>query len=289
MARAAHLLLDDDPKIFQDPLAFSLSGVESEAALLAIHGATHADLARRVTPEPAQARARYLRYFRAFATLRQRYTEEALGQALERGVAQYVILGAGLDSFAYRRRDLAGVVRVFEVDHAATQQWKRVRLQELHIALPSNLTFVPLDFERQTLADGLLAGGHRPELPTFFSWVGVTMYLTEAAVFETLRYVASLAPGSEIVFQYVLPAALLDDEGRQLLAHIQTNVAAQGEPFVTLFAPTTLAARVRDLGFTQVWDFGPEEADAHYFAGRTDGLRTPPHTHLMKARVGNVS
>src|SRR5262249_30634293 len=108
MARAAHLLLDDDPKIFQDHLAFSLSGVESEAALLAIHGATQADLARRITLEPTQARARYFRYFRAFATLRQRYTEEALGKALERGVAQYVILGAGLDSFAYRRRDLAG-------------------------------------------------------------------------------------------------------------------------------------------------------------------------------------
>src|SRR5262249_27651154 len=100
---------------------------------------------------------------------RQRYIEEALGQALERGVAQYVILGAGLDTFAYRRRDLVEVVRVFEVDHPATQQWKRGRLRALHIDLPSNLTLAPLDFERQTLADGLRGGGHRPELPTFFS------------------------------------------------------------------------------------------------------------------------
>jgi len=272
IARAAHLLLDDDPKIFQDPLAFSLSGVESEAALLATHEATPAGHA-----------------LRAFATLRQRYTEEALGDALARGVAQYVMLGAGLDSFAYRRRDLADVVRVFEVDHPATQQWKRARLRALHIALPSNLTFVPLDFEQHTLAEGVQAGGLRPEIPTFVSWLGVTMYLTDAAVFETLRYVASLAPGSEIVFQYVLPEPLLNDEGRQLLATIQANVAARGEPFVTLFEPTTLAARVQELGFTQVWDFGPEEADARYFAGRTDGLHTPPHTHLMKARVGNVS
>jgi methyltransferase (TIGR00027 family) len=284
--RAAHLLLDEDPKIFQDPLALCLSGAENEAALLATYEATLADVARRSTPEHAQA---YARYSRANMVMRQRYTEEALGHALERGVAQYVILGAGLDSFAYRRRDLGAVVRVFEVDHPATQQWKRARLQALHLEFPSNLTLVPLDFEQHSLAEGLHAGGHRPEQPTFFSWLGVTMYLTDAAVFETLRYVASLAPGTEIVFQYVVPATLLTDEGRQMLASIQTNVASRGEPFVRTFEPTALAARVQAIGFTQVWDFGPEEADAHYFAGRTDGLRTPPHSHLMKAHVGNVS
>ena len=135
--------------------------------------------------------------------MRQRYTEDELGKALERGVGQYVILGAGLDSFAYRRPDLAGVVRVFEVDHPATQQWKRARLQELNITPPSNLTFVPVDFEQQTLAEGLRAGGHRPELPTFVSWLGVTTYLTEAAVFETLRYVASLAPAARLSWSTV--------------------------------------------------------------------------------------
>jgi methyltransferase (TIGR00027 family) len=284
--RAAHLLLDEDPKIFQDPLALRLSGAESAAALLATYEAMLADVARRSTPEHAQT---YARYSRANMVMRQRYTEEALGQALERGVAQYVILGAGLDSFAYRRRDLGAVVHVFEVDHPATQQWKRARLQALHLELPSNLTFVPLDFEQHTLADGLHGGGHRPESPTFFSWLGVTMYLTDAAVFETLRYVASLAPGSEIVFQYVVPETLLTDEGRQLLASIQANVASRGEPLVRAFEPTALAARVQALGFTQIWDFGPEEADAQYFAGRTDGLRTPPHSHLMKARVGSVA
>jgi methyltransferase (TIGR00027 family) len=101
--------------------------------------------------------------------MRQRYTEDELGKALARGLAQYVILGAGLDSFAYRRPDLATTLRIFEVDHPAMQQWKRARLRELHIPLPSNLTFVPLDFEQQTLTDGLQAGGHRSELPTFVS------------------------------------------------------------------------------------------------------------------------
>jgi O-methyltransferase involved in polyketide biosynthesis len=154
-------------------------------------------------------------------------------------------------------------------------------LRELHIALPSNLTFVPLDFEQHTLADGLHAGGRRPELSTFVSWLGVTYYLTEEAVFTTLRYVASLAPGSEIVFQYFLPEALFDDENRRLLALWKARRASVGEPVLSQFEPTTLATRMRECGFTQVWDVGPEALDARYFAGRTDGLRASPHAHLM--------
>jgi methyltransferase (TIGR00027 family) len=286
MARAAHVVLDEDPKIFQDSLALRLSGIESEAALHAALEAMQAELARRSTPEIAQNLSAY---GRAIVAMRQRYTEDELDKAVERGVAQYVILGAGLDSFAYRRPDLATTLRIFEVDHPATQQWKRARLQELHIDLPSNLTFIPLNFEQQTLAEGLRAGGHRPELPTFVSWLGVTMYLTEEAVFETLRYVASLAPGSEIVFEYGIVDSLLDGENRQLVAVLKALVAARGEPVLSLFEPVTLAARVKELGFAQVWDLGPEEATARYFAGRTDGLRTPPHLHLMKARVGSGS
>jgi methyltransferase (TIGR00027 family) len=272
MIRAAHLLWDDAPKIFQDPLALGLSGVESPGALQATLRARQA--------EP---------YNYAGVLVRQRYAEDELATAMRRGVGQYVILGAGLDSFAYRRPDLATLLRVFEVDHPATQQWKRARLGALSVNLPSNLTFIPLDFEQHTLADGLPTGGHRPELPTFFSWLGVTHYLTEEAVFTTLRYVASLASGSEIVFQYFLPEALFDDENRRLLALWKERRASVGEPVLSQFEPTTLAARVRECGFTQVWDVGPEELDARYFAGRTDGLRASPHSHLMKARVGSVT
>jgi methyltransferase (TIGR00027 family) len=260
--RAAHLVLDDDPKIFRDHLALDLSGVENEAALLATVGEMEAVIARRSTPEFARAVARYVR---ANAAMRQRYTEDKLEKAVKRGVVQYVILGAGLDSFAYRRRDLAAVLEIFEVDHPATQRWKRTRLQELNVTFPGNLTFVSVDFERQTLADALRAGCHRPELPTFVSWLGVSMYLTEAAVFETLRYVASLAPGSEIVFQYSLPESLLDEESRRLVASIKTTAALGGEPWLSQFEPATLKARLKKLGFTQVWDLGPEEADARFF------------------------
>lgn len=286
MQRAGHLLWDEAPKIFQDTLALDLSGVESTGALQARLAAMQAEQARRSTPEVAQAQ---FRYGRASVTVRQRYAEDALDEAVERGVGQYVILGAGLDSFAYRRSDLASVLRVFEVDHPTTQQWKRARLRELHVTHPSNLTFIPIDFEQHTLADGLHAGGHRPDLPTFFSWLGVTHYLTAEAVFTTLRYVASLAAGSEIVFQYFLPESLCDDEHRPLLALWKAGRGSHGEPVLSLFEPSDLAARVRDLGFTQVWDVGPEEADARYCAGRTDGLRVYPHMHLMKARVGGVA
>lgn len=194
--------------------------------------------------------------------MRQRYAEDELVTAVQRGVGQYVILGAGLDSFAYRRPDLHTLLRVFEVDRPATQQWKHARLRELAVPLPSNLTFISLDFEWHTMADGLLAGGHRPELPTFFSWLGVTHYLTAEAVFTTLRYVASLAPGSEIVFQYFLPEALFDDENRRLLAWWKARRASVGEPVLSQFEPTTLATRMQEFGFTQVWDVRPEELDA---------------------------
>ena len=286
MLRAAHLLRDEEPKILRDDFALGLSGVESEAALRAALERMQAEFARQANPELAHSLVRHLR---ASVTMRSRYTEDELSKAIARGINQYVILGAGLDSFAYRRRDLAGVVRVFEVDHPATQQWKRRRLQELQIALPPNLTFIPINFEQQTLSEALQAGGYCPQEPAFFSWLGVTGYLTEEAIFKTLREVASAAPGSEIVFGYGVRETLLDEESRQMRKVLKEGVAAQGEPTLSLFEPTNLAAQVRALGFAQVWDFGPEAANAHYFAGRADGLRVAPLTRLMKARVGNGS
>ena len=173
------------------------------------------------------------------------------------------------------------------MDHPATRQWKRARLRELQIAPPSNLVFVPLDFETHTLAEALRAGGYRPKEAAFFSWLGTTRYLTEESVFRTLRDVASVsAPGSEIVFDYSVPDEFLDEEGRQFLAVLKGFGAASGEPWLSLFAPASLAARVEEVGFAEVWDFSPEEANARYFAGRMDGLRVPSISHLMKARVG---
>src|SRR5262249_31119079 len=152
-------------------------------------------------------------------------------------------------------------------------------------ALPPNLTFIPINFEQQTLSEALRdAGDYCLKEPAFFSWLGVTGYLTEEAIFKTLREVATAAPGSEIVFGYGVQEALLDEESRQMRAVIKVGVAAQGEPILSLFEPTSLAAQVKEVGFAQVWDFGPEAANAHYFAGRIDGLRVAPLNHLMKAQ-----
>jgi methyltransferase (TIGR00027 family) len=282
MLRAAHLLLDDEPKILRDDFASNFSGVENEAALRAALDTMRANFAQRANPELVHS---LLQHLRASVTMRSRYTEDELSKAIARGVRQYVILGAGLDSFAYRRRDLAEVLRVFEVDHPATQQWKRARLRELQIELPPNLTFISINFEQQTLTEALQAGGYRPEEPVFFSWLGVIGYLTEEATFKTLREVVAAAPGSEIVFGYGVQESLLDEECRQMRALVKAGVAAQGEPILSLFEPTSLAARVKELGFAQVWDFGPEEANAQYFADRVDRLRVANLNHLMKARV----
>lgn len=246
MMRAAHLLLDDEPKILQDDFALRLSGFENEAALRAALNTLLAEISHHSSPELAQA---LFRYGRTFVVLRNRYAEDELSQAIARGVSQYVILGAGLDSFAYRRPDLESVIQVFEVDHPATQHWKQARLHALTIPLPHNLTFVPLDFEQQTLMDALERSSYQLQEPAFFSWLGVTEFLTEDAVFRTLKEVAALAPGSEIVFQYSLPEVLMNVEARPIIAEIKATSAARGEPWLSLFEPGSLAARVKAVGF----------------------------------------
>jgi methyltransferase (TIGR00027 family) len=170
MDRAAHLLWDDSPKIFEDTFALTLSGCVDEAALRAGLDTRSAALTAIAGPNVAQAA---FMFARSLAAVRARYVEDELAEAIKRGVAQYVILGAGLDSFAYRRLDLANALRVFEVDHPATQAWNRARLHELDLATPPNLVFVPLDFKKQSLIESLGLSGHRPDTPGFFSWLGV--------------------------------------------------------------------------------------------------------------------
>jgi methyltransferase (TIGR00027 family) len=282
--RAAHVLLDDEPKILRDDLALELSGVANEAALRMALERVQTEMAQQTTPELAQS---FLRLGRGLAVWRSRYVEDELEKALRRGVTQYVILGAGLDSFAYRRRDITKVVRVFEVDHPATQHWKRTRLQALGVEILPTVTFVPLDFEHQTLQAGLRAGGYHLEEPGVFSWLGVTPYLTEAAIFRTLSEVAALAAGTAIIFEYEVLESLLDVEGQRLEAATRAFATARGEPWLSLFDPASLRTQVQALGFVAIEDFGPAEATARYFAGRGDGLHTYPFAHLMTAHVSS--
>jgi methyltransferase (TIGR00027 family) len=266
--RAAHQFLDV-PKILDDPLALRIIGAEAESEL-------------RTNP------GRFLknRFLRAFIVLRSRYAEDELARAIQSGVRQYVILGAGLDTFGYRNPYHRSSLRVFEVDHPATQSWKRARLREAEIAIPDSLTFAPVDFEQQTLSGGLSRAGFRVDEAAFFSLLGVAVYLTKTAVMETFRFVASLPAGSGIVFDYsISPSARKLSEGEQSTHEARARrVAAIGEPWISYFNPSSLVSDLRGMGFRQVEDFGPEEANARYFKGRPDSLRVLGGGRLMKAR-----
>jgi len=265
--RAAHQLLDRPP-VLDDPVAVRLLEPDALAAL-------------RADPAPLQTPA--LRALRAGIALRSRYAEDCLAEAVAHGTRQYVVLGAGLDSYAYRSP--APGVRVFEVDHPETQRWKRERLRAARIAVPAALTFVPVDFERDALPAALAAAGFDAGAPAFVSWLGVTIYLTRDAVLGTLGWVASLAPGSEIVFTYVVPPASLTAGRRAAIGILADHAAALGEPWQTYFEPAELAAELHRLGFRHVEDVGPDEAFARYFRDRRDGLRPGSASHLARATI----
>jgi len=270
MKRAAHQLLDD-PKVFDDPVALRIIGKESASAL-------------RV--DPLQFESTPLSsYLRAFVAARSRYAEEKLALGVQRNVCQYVILGAGLDTFAYRNPHPQGLLHVFEVDHPATQAWKRARLDEARIPLPSNLTFAPVDFEAQTLEEGLRVVGYDPRKSTFFSWLGVTEYLTTEAVMATLRFIASAQKGSGIVFDYMISPSLLTPAQRTRFDALARRVASAGEPWQAFFDPEVLTRDLRAMGFEYAEGLGPEEINARYFKDRKDGLRVGSLSHLMKAQV----
>jgi methyltransferase (TIGR00027 family) len=265
--RAVHQLLDV-PKVFDDPLALRIICENAKKGIWV-------DLCQ----------LQKKRSLRAFIALRSRYAEDELARAIQRGVRQYVILGAGLDTFAYRNPYPGSRLRVFEVDHPATQSWKRVRLREAEIAIPDSLTFAPVDFEQQTLADGLNRAGFRAEEPAFFSLLGVVVYLTKTAVMETFKFVASLPAGSEIVFDYGILSSMLSERQRSAREYLARRVAAIGEPWITYFDPASLARDLRGMGFKQVEDFGSEAAKERYFKDRKDGLRISGSARLMKARI----
>lgn len=181
-----------------------------------------------------------------------------------------MILGAGLDSFAYRRPDLVDRLRIFEVDHPASQAWKRARLAELGVSLPANLVFAPVDFERQALGSGLLEAGVDLAAPAVFSWLGVSMYLTMEAIESTLGALTAAAPGSRVAMTYNLPLRALSGAGHQAESALGPMASGMGEPMISFFEPAEMEALLRRLGFVDIRHFGPAEAVATYYAGRDD-------------------
>ena len=262
--RAAHQLLEHG-RIFSDPLAVRALG-ESPKTL-------------RLVAEAHPER----RGMRLFIAARSRFAETAVAAAFTRGVRQMVVLGAGLDTFAYRNPHEG--LRVFEVDHPATQGWKRQRLTEAEISIPDSLRFAPVDFERVSLADGLWAAGFDVSAPAIFSWLGVVTYLTEAAVFATLGYIGGLPAGSEVVFTYSDPPETMPAEQAAARGRRAARVAAQGEPWITAFSRASLDTRLRALGFGAIEDLGPTEVSILYF-GVAPGAPERKGGHLIRARVG---
>lgn len=268
LRRAAHQVIDARPLVFDDQLA------------LRIIGSKHAE-ALRQAPESAE-QGKFATYLRAFLVARSRIAEDALAAAVAHGVRQYVVLGAGLDTFAYRN-PYSGL-RVFEVDFPATQAWKRERLEAGRIEIPDTVTFAAIDFDREVLADVLARSGLDASQPTFFSWLGVTPYLEPPTVLATLRTIASLARGGGgVTFDYaVLPESLplLQRAGLALLAR---RVASHGEPFRGYFDPADLASSLSAMGFTTIEDLGPQELNARFFSGRGDELRVGSAGHVLTA------
>jgi len=269
-ARAAHLLVDSEPRIFADSLAALLLGDEAETYLR--YHREHGD-------HPLLAGTR------AQATCRSRFTEDQLALAAARGTAQYVILGAGLDSFACRS-ELAGRLRVFEVDHPATQQRKRALLAAARLAEPPTLTWVPVDFETGELIAALTAAGLDPAAPAFVSWLGVTMYLTAEAIGATLASLSRLAPGSELVADYMLTADLRDADGAAYVDLVMPDSERRGEPWLSFFTPEQMTGLLTRHGFTGVRDVRQRDAVSAALWDRTDLLRPIELSRLCHATVG---
>lgn len=254
--RAAHQLLEQG-RIFADPLAVPILGGDG--------GEDGETIAREAKENPSR------RAMRIFIAVRTRVAEDALAAAVERGVSQLVVLGAGLDTYAYRGA-MRQRIRIFEVDHPATQAWKRRRLTEGSIPLPACLTFAPIDFEHETLAGGLDDAGFDAAQQTFFTWLGVVPYLTAEAVWSTLRFIGGLPNGAHVVFDYSDPPDSLTPEMRALHDKRAARVAELGEPWVNYFEPDKLRARLTELGFRTVEDLGPRQIAARYFPDRAGAV-----------------
>jgi methyltransferase (TIGR00027 family) len=246
--RAAHQVLEHG-RFFYDPLALRILGPDAMA------------MVREAAEDPSRRR------MRVFIALRTRFAEDALAAAAARGAGQLVVLGAGLDTYAYRS-PFRKRLQIFEVDHPATQAWKRERLADAGISIPEWLTFAPIDFERETLADGLAAAGFHPAQPAFFTWLGVVPYLTEQAIWSTLAFIGGLSGGAHVVFDYSDPPASFGPRLRAYHDARAARVAELGESWISFFEPAELRTKLHGLGFVEVEDLGPPQIAARFFPDR---------------------
>jgi methyltransferase (TIGR00027 family) len=262
--RAIHQTLEGGI-IFSDPFAARILDDETRARL------------DETTADPS------LRPWRLFIAARSRFSEDTLAACVARGVRQVVVLGAGLDTFSLRNPHAGQGVRVFEVDYPATQGWKRERLKQVGLEVPASLTFAPVDFERQSLADGLKAAGFQADRPAFFQWLGVVPYLTGEAVSLTLDFIAGV-PESEVVFDYAEPFENYPDDRRADVMATAARAASRGEAWLSLFDPAELSKMLRNKGFGIVEDLGMAEITDQFYGALKQGIVIGPGAHIVRAQ-----
>jgi methyltransferase (TIGR00027 family) len=270
--RALHQKVDGEPKVLDDPISVRLVDPHSDFYRARV------ELLERL---PALTRLR----LKATFVMRSRFTEDCLQGSFSDGLRQYVLLGAGLDTFAYRQPSWANALQIFEVDHPATQRWKRRCLVEAGISVPGNIHFVPIDFEKTTLATALSQAGLDFSSATFFSMLGVSQYLTEAALDETLRLVRSAPARSELVFSFIASDAVLPADDVTLVNALAARNAAIGEPWLLRFLPEQLVVKLTAMGFSEVFHLTPEKANLRYFQNRQDGLSASLMEQMIGVRV----
>jgi methyltransferase (TIGR00027 family) len=264
--RALHVEIDSPPPVLDDRLGLQLVAPEPTWR-------------QRPDMDPTGTRG-----FRAAIVARARFVEDLVAEKVAAGSTQYVILGAGLDTFAERRPDLASRLTVFEVDQPGTQAWKRRRLVEVGVGVPEWLRLVPIDFESGgSWWDGLLDAGFEPGRPAVVASTGVSMYLAKRTTAAMLRQVASLAAGSTLVMTFLVPAELVDTADRPGLEVSSRGARSSGTPFVSFFSPDELMGMARDAGLVAVRHVRGAELAERYFAGRPDGLRPSSGEDLIVA------
>jgi methyltransferase (TIGR00027 family) len=265
--RAAHQLLDAPPRVLEDPVAVRLLGKDASQNIFEA-------VKRYRSPETSA--------LRSHVVLRSRFAEDRLAAAVhQRGVSQYVILGAGFDTFAFRQPDWAKSLKVFEIDHRDTQLVKRSFLTRADLDLPANARFAQIDFEQESLLKGLCRHHVSLEEPTFFSWLGVTVYLKEAAIDAALKSMATYPPGSEVVLTFKQPIVKPAGQGAEAAQKLAENVASMGEPFISFFEPKAIEAKLTGAGFSKVEFLDLQAAGKRYFALRPADLPRPKHVNIV--------
>lgn len=263
--RAAHQTCEGG-RIFSDPLARTILGKDGDAIVQALSA-----------DEPHGP-------MRLFMAARSRFAEDHIASAVTRGVRQLVILGAGLDTFSIRNPHAKDGLKVYEVDHPASQAWKRERIAEVGLTPPASTSFVAMNFETQSLGSVLVDAGINLQVPVFFMWLGVVPYLTRDAIMATLTFIATL-PGSEVVFDYSEPLENFPPERRQKIEALAARASAIGEPWLSYFDPAELSALLHASGFNVVEDLGIADLTTRYLGKESSNSDVGPGGHVLHARV----